>query len=278
MYVGMLTAPLSREPLSKSIKCAKDAGIPALEIAAGRGSPSADPFKLKGDRAKEFKATLKRNRLTASSIAHYANITHEDPKARKEVADNLKACIDLAKALGVDTVCTLAGLPTAGKSRIEMIEAEVPEVLTPILEYAAGKKIRIALENWFATNIQNLEQWRRLFEVLPHENLGLNYDPSHLYWLEMDYLGAVEEFAPRIFHTHAKDTIVYRHRLRDVGVLERGWWRYCIPGLGNIDWGEYVGLLRKVGYDGVLSIEHEDGSVGREEGFRIGAQYLKQFL
>ena len=116
-------------------------------------------------------------------------------------------------------------------------------------------------------------------DTRPHAvNLGLNFDPSHLYWLGIDYLAAVHEFASRIFHTHAKDTIIYREVLRNVGVQGRGWWRYVIPGLGNIDWGEYIGTLRKVGYDGVLSIEHEDGSVGREEGFRLGVQHLSQFV
>lgn len=278
MFVGMLTAPLARGTFSKVIACAKQAGITGLEISAGRGSPSADPFKLKGPKAKQLRATVERHRLTVSSIAHYANLTHEDPKVREEISANLLACVDLAVAMGTDTVCTLAGLPPAGKDRIQVIEEDLAGVLGPIVRYAAKKKVRIALENWTATNIQNLEQWRKLFEVIPDENLGLNFDPSHLYWLEIDYLAAVEEFAPRIFHTHAKDTIIYRHRLRQVGVQGRGWWRYCIPGLGNIDWGEYIGALRKAGYNGVLSIEHEDGSVGLEEGFRIGAQYLNRFL
>jgi len=278
MFVGMLTAPISREPFSKSVACAKEAGISGLEIAAGRGSKSVDPFELKGAKAKEFAATLKKNKLTATSIAHYTNITHQEEKNREEAAATLRACVDLAAAIKVDTVCTLAGLPTPGADRMKMIEEEVPKVLGPVVKYAAKKKVRIALENWYATNIQNLDHWRRIFEVIPDENLGLNFDPSHLYWMQIDYLAAVEEFAPRIFHTHAKDTAVNYARLRRVGVLGSGWWRFCIPGLGSIDWGEYIGVLRKAGYNGVLSIEHEDGTVGLEEGFRIGNQHLSQFM
>ena len=81
----------------------------------------------------------------------------------------------------------------------------------------------------------------------------------------------------RIFHTHAKDTLVDKAKRANVGVYGDGWWRYVIPGFGNIDWGEYIAHLRVNGYDGVLSIEHEDGSQGREEGFMRGAWYLEQF-
>jgi len=278
MYVGMLTAPLSRESFKKSLTCAKKSGISALEVAAGRGSKSVDPFKLKGQKLKDFAAKIKKNKLTISSIVHYANLTHEDPKARKESSANVKACIDLAAGLKVDTVCTLAGLPAGGKDRMQMIEEDVPEILGPLVKYAAKKEIRLALENWFATNIQNLDHWRRIFEVIPDENFGLNFDPSHLFMMQIDYLAAVNEFAPRIFHTHAKDTAVNEAVLARVGILGRGWWRFCIPGLGKIDWGEYIGVLRKAGYDGVLSIEHEDGAVGLEEGFRIGNQHLSQFM
>jgi sugar phosphate isomerase/epimerase len=160
---------------------------------------------------------------------------------------------------------------------MQTIEQDVPAALGPLVEYAGQKGVKIALENWFATNIQHLGHWKRLFEVLPGQNFGLNFDPSHLLWQQIDYLGAVEQFAPRIFHTHAKDCEVQEQKLRVVGVLEAGWWRYVIPGYGRVAWGEYVAALRRVGYNNVLSIEHEDGALGREEGFRKGAEFLRRF-
>ena len=81
----------------------------------------------------------------------------------------------------------------------------------------------------------------------------------------------------RIFHTHAKDTLVDRAARARVGIYASGWWRYVIPGFGNIPWGEYISHLRMNGYDGVLSIEHEDGAVGREAGFVQGLRHLKQW-
>jgi sugar phosphate isomerase/epimerase len=96
--------------------------------------------------------------------------------------------------------------------------------------------------------------------------------------MQVDYLEAVHRFGDRIFHVHAKDCLVSQHTLRRVGVLGKGWWRYCIPGYGGIDWGEFIAHLRSVGYDGVLSIEHEDSAFGREEGFRKGKRHLAQLV
>jgi len=84
-------------------------------------------------------------------------------------------------------------------------------------------------------------------------------------------------FADRLFHSHAKDTLVDKAKRARVGVYGSGWWRYVIPGFGNIDWGEYTAHLRMAGYDGVLSIEHEDSTQGREEGFLRGAAHLEQY-
>ena len=82
----------------------------------------------------------------------------------------------------------------------------------------------------------------------------------------------------RIFHTHAKDVTISRKRLSRLGCLDGGWWQYSIPGSGDVKWGEYVRTLRRVGYDGVLSIEHEDGAVGVEEGFVKGLRFLSTYV
>jgi sugar phosphate isomerase/epimerase len=114
-------------------------------------------------------------------------------------------------------------------------------------------------------------------QTIPDDNFGLNYDPSHLVHQQCDYMAPITMFDKRIFHTHAKDTLVNEQRRGYVGVLGQGWWRYAIPGFGDIKWGKYIGQLREIGYKGVLSIEHEDDTLGPEEGFRHGANYLNPF-
>src|SRR4028118_1653289 len=94
---------------------------------------------------------------------------------------------------------------------------DVPDAFRPFLDQAGEQGVRIALENWFATNIQHLDHWRSVFEVLPDDHFGLNFDPSHLDWQGIDVSAAVHEFRDRIFHVHAKDVAVNETRLRRVG-------------------------------------------------------------
>ncbi|HXG24707.1 MAG TPA: sugar phosphate isomerase/epimerase [Chthonomonadales bacterium] len=279
MYVGILTAPFSKEPLEHVVAFAGEYGFGGLEVVAGPGSQHIDLTHFTQADADRIKELTERRALLISSVAAYTNNTDPDPERRKANNDTVRKAIDAAALLGVDVVCTLAGHPVPGKSKMRTIEEDCAVVFPPLVEYAASKGVRIALENWYATNIQHLEHWRRLFEVVPHRNFGLNFDPSHLLWQDIDYIHAVERFADRIFHTHAKDTEVKEAKKRWVGNQhDGGWWRYVIPGLGQVRWGEYIAALRANGYNGVLSIEHEDSAVGREEGFLIGKRYLEQFM
>lgn len=275
MQIGILTAPFAREPLEAVIEFAGANGFDALEVASGPGSNHIDPGTLSDARAAEIRKLLEKNKLEISSLATYCNMTDVDK--REQTAANFRAVVDAAHKLGVGVVCTLAGMPVAGKDKMKTIEEDCSVVFPPLVEYASGKGIKVALENWFATCLQGLAEFDRMFEVVPHENFGLNFDPSHLLHQGIDYIGAVDRYARRIFHTHAKDTEIREDRLAYLGNQAKGWWRYVIPGFGRVRWGEYIAALRRCGYNGVLSIEHEDGALGREEGFIKGKNYLKLF-
>ena len=124
-----------------------------------------------------------------------------------------------------------------------------------------------------------------MFEAIPSPALGLNLDPSHLVWLEVDYERAVQDYGERIFHVHAKDTEIRRderHR-RSILSLGVGWQAGRMPGRGEVDWSRFVGALRGVGYDGVLSVEHEDEDFeGSDElverGFVLARDHLRPLL
>ncbi|MDO8682659.1 MAG: sugar phosphate isomerase/epimerase family protein [Armatimonadota bacterium] len=278
MEIGILTSPFNGETLETVIAFAAKEGFDALEVDAGPGKTHLDPDKLTDQRAAEIKSLLKKNNIRISSLAQYTNMTDADPAKREQTCNNLIAAIDAAAKLDVPIVCAMAGMPVPGKTKMQTIEEDVAQVYPPILEHAAAKGVKIALENWYATNIQHLGHWQKIFEVLPQENFGLNFDPSHLLWQGIDYIEAVDRFAGRIFHTHAKDTEIKDHVLKWVGSQERGWWRYVIPGYGRVKWGEYIAALKSIGYDGILSIEHEDRAIGREAGFINGKNYLKLFI
>ncbi|MBN1809005.1 MAG: TIM barrel protein, partial [Planctomycetes bacterium] len=192
--------------------------------------------------------------------------------------EGLKKAADRCVEFGTDVLCVLAGLPLEGKTKEESINHALADVYKPVCKYAADKGLKVAMENWYATCIQDFSLWDLALEVVGADNFGFNYDPSHLLWQGIDYVGGVRMYADRIFHTHAKDTSIDDSIRRRVGYLGRGWWRYTIPGRGRVDWGEFVSALGKAGYKGVLSIEHEDGSVGKEEGLVLGKKYLENFV
>jgi sugar phosphate isomerase/epimerase len=278
MKIGALTTRFIPDqwPLERIISWAGKTGIECLEI----DHRHLDLTALLESRPRQaLLDLLAASKVSISALSYYRlDMTSADLALRAEALRTIGRLIELAEALGVGVVCTLAGLPIAGKSKLDTINQDLPGVFGPLIEAAAKKGIKLALENYFATNIQHLDHWQALFKVLPQENFGLNFDPSHLDRMEIDYLAAIIEFKARIFHTHAKDTIVDMARRRRIGVLECQDSRFAIPGTGRIAWGPYLHTLRSITYDGVLSLEHEDPTLSAVDGFRIGAAHLRQFV
>ena len=195
--------------------------------------------------------------------------------------------------LNVNMVTTFLGR-VPDKNVEENLEI-VKEVWPPILEYAKEKGVKIAIENcpmWFTADEwpggQNLmtspENWRKVFEVLPYDNLGLNYDPSHFVWQQIDYIKPIYEFKDKIFHVHYKDIKIYQDKLNDVGIMAYPL-KYMSPklcGLGDVDWGKYVSALTDIGYQGYSVIEVEDkafeGSLDNaKKAVKLSAKYLRKF-
>jgi len=276
--IGLLTAPFGSKSLQWIAGFARANGFQALEVVAGPGSKHLDTNGMTAARAGQIKRLMADSGLRLSSLAYYENLLTPDKRERARAVQGMRSVIQAAAALGVEVVCTLAGMPVPGKDRTHTIAEDFPGVFRPLVKLAAQKGIKLAFENYFATNIRNLADWQQVFEVIPEANLGLNFDPSHLLWQGIDYLEAVDRFRDRIFHTHAKDVEIKQHLLRWVGNQSGGWWRYCIPGYGEVNWGVYIARLRAIGYNGVLSIEHEDGAFGVEEGFVKGQRHLARFV
>jgi sugar phosphate isomerase/epimerase len=270
MEVGFLTACMGKEPLESVVAWAGQAGVRRVEIILshlGEDTPARDKAVLKA---------LRDAGVAPSSIAHYdGKLLAKD---RAEAVKALKASVDRCIRLGTDVLCSLTGLPPDGMSKEDAIDGPVAAIFAPVCEYAASRGVRVALENWTATCIQHFDQWDRLLEKVPAPNLGFNYDPSHLLWQGIDYLGGVEKYGARIFHAHAKDTEVRDEVLRRVGNQGRGWWRYCIPGQGRVRWGEFIARLRRVKFNGVLSIEHEDSLLPPRDGVVLGKKFLEQYI
>lgn len=197
-----------------------------------------------------------------------------DESKRAEAVEKLKQCMKESADNGGQVMFTVLRPDDPKRPRRETWELW-KQVYPPIVEYAEGLGLRIAVEAWpggppYYSNIGcSPEMWRAMFRECPSRALGLCYDPSHLVRMSIDYLRALSEFGDRVYHVHGKDTEIRTEELYETGIYGRsmddtpirfseGWWRYCIPGTGFVDWGKVVARLEECGYDRAISIELED--------------------
>ena len=281
MKLGFFTAVLRNWNFEKVLKWASQKGFEMIEVYAAPNSRHINPAKSL-DKVSEIKKLLNEHGVKVSALSYHPNNLDPDVNRRNKFHEHLKHCIDMAHKLEVEVVSTFVGSP-AHFLTLDLDKAlnEFRIVFEELTKYAEDRGVKIAIENcpmggW---NIAYSPiMWRALFELVPSNSLGLNFDPSHLIWQFIDYIKAVREFRNKIFHVHAKDTEINYERLSECGIYGRGWWRYRIPGWGEIDWRSFVSALREVGYNYVMSIEHEDPVFGPEEGLILAKKYLSQVI
>lgn len=304
MKLGFMTAAFPGKSLKEVAEWAAANDFQMLELACwpvGKaerryaGVTTLDVTGMDKNRANEARTIVKSNGLEISSLGYYPNPLHPDLEHRAQVIDHLKQVIDAAALVMDDPIVGTF----IGRDQTKTIEANLEEyakVWPDIVHYAGERGVKIAIENcpmifsndeWPGGN--NLAAtpaiWRKMFEIIPDENFGLNLDPSHLVWLMIDYNRAVRDFHDRIFHVHAKDLEIDRDGLYENGTLSlgMGWQIPRLPGLGEVNWGRFISALYRFGYDYVVSIEHEDRKFeGDEEivkrGFMIARDVLKPYL
>lgn len=283
MYLGFLTVCLGDIPFEEKAKWAAQNGFSALEIGCWPKENSRDysssDFDVEHYTEKDIETIQKiltENQLCISSLAYYDNNLDENISTRERNNRHLLRCIDMASDLGVPSVGTFIG-----RDRSKSIEENFDlfeKVFIPIVDYAGERGIRLLIENcpmegWQITGMPGTisfspELWEEMFRRIPQKNFGINYDPSHLYLMQMDYLTPLLAFRDRIYHVHAKDGLIDRKKLAYYGTFNRqigreltnGYWECRMPGRGGVDFEKVVKTLRQIGYDGVISIEHEDPS------------------
>ena len=252
------------------------------------------------DRA-AYEQVLGEGRIGISALIYCRNYLSTDPEEAAQHLAALRERIEFAGALGIDKVVTSTGIDKsvveglydrdpALRDRgnlIRRIPAQsldrVVDLFGPLVELAEKNNVRLCFENCpLMGNIAiSPVMWKKLFERLPSDHLGLAYDPSHLVWEMIDPYTPLLEFKDKIFHVHAKDTAIDRVKLARTGILtDFNWWSYRIPGRGELDWRRLLGQLIAEGYDGTLSLEHEDaayeGSVEAvENGLLDGKAWLE---
>lgn len=305
MYIGFLTVCLGNMPLKDKAEWAAKNGFKALEVACwpyendrDYSSCDIDVAKLDEKEAGRIKGYMEEYGLKITSLAYYDNNLHQDPQRRAFINNHVKKCIDAAVLLGVPSVGTFVGR-NINKSIKDNFD-EFEEVFSSLVPYAEDKGIKLIIENCPMEGWQlpgqpgtisfTPELWREMFRRVPNKNFGLNYDPSHLRFQLIDYIAPIAEFKDRIFHVHAKDSEVLEDRLAQYGVFNKqldtegsGYWQFRMPGLGQVDFEAFIKALRDIGYDDVVSIEHEDpmyeGSDEKvKEGLLLGKSHIERFI
>jgi sugar phosphate isomerase/epimerase len=293
-------------PLPELARRASELGLESLEINVG---PTFQPI---GDAAYpghlDLAAvtqggagavldTVGRYGLTISALAPMINLLAPDPQVRAERSAVFRQALDACQALGVDTIVTYAGSasgmyfwgpPAVGPhhplNKLDENLQLFKEVYTPLADYAGERGVRIAFETAARGGGQgNLAHapalWDMLFDAAPSPALGLSFDPSHLVWLHVPNIpDVVRRYGARIFHVDGKDTEILRGKLAEQGILGNGWWRYRLPGCGDLDWRPILSALRDVGYTGALDIENEDPLCLGLAGAAWSANYLRRLL
>lgn len=303
MKLGFFTAALPDSTLEQAAQWGAENDFQAIEIACWppqkatrryAGVTHFDVSNLDKKKAKEIRKMLDGYGLTVSSLGYYPNPLHPEAEHRETVIAHLKRVIEGAALLEVPIVGTFIG-KDKNKTVPQNLE-DYANVWPPIVKFAKDHGIKIAIENcpmifsydeWPGGN--NLAAspaiWRRMWEIIPDDNFGLNLDPSHLIWQMIDYERVIREFADKLFHVHAKDLHVDRDGLYNNGTLSlgMGWQIPRLPGRGDVDWDKFFAALRDVGYDYVVSIEHEDRDYEGDEdlvkkGFYLSRDFLKTYI
>ena len=278
MKVGFLVGGQLGD-LAKTAAWASKQGFQALEIGSGPGSPLIDAEKVLKEGPGSTKKALANSDVIISCLTWCPNNMDPDLAVRRRNNEYVKKMIEAAAQLEVPVVSTWVGRLAASVEENMKVYAQV---WPPIVEHAEKHGVKIAIENCCGNIAHRPDVWDRMFEITPSKSIGLNFDPSHLVFQFIDYLAAIRRFGDRIYHTHCKDTEIIHSKLHYVGFTGDEWWRFRIPGLGDIDWKRFISALQDVGYDYVLSIEHEDpvyhGKEGYTNGLILGRRHLALFL
>lgn len=258
------------------------------------GVTHIDVNTLDNDKIKYIKDYLTNRQIEISSLGYYPNPLDNDLKKRNIYINHIKKLIENAPKLGVENITTFIGRDPK-KSVSESLK-DFKSVWVDIIKHAEDNGVKVAIENcpMFFTmdewpggkNLATTPKiWSEMFDIIKSDNFGLNYDPSHFIWQQMDYIKPVYDFKDKLFHLHIKDHKLYPEKLDEVGIMTAplDYSSPKLPGLGDVDWGEFISALTDIKYDGYICIEVEDKDFEdtlekRLEAIGISKKYIDQFI
>ena len=310
MKLGVLTVPLYGMDLESALKYLHSIGVQAVELGCG-GSPGKkhlDPavYLHNKENQKKLKEILAENEIEIAAISAHGNAVHPNKEHAAAMKQDFENAVMLAEELGVSTVVDFSGCPGDSPTSqypnwvtcpwpndfLEILDWQWNQVLIPywkdLVAFAKAHGVtKIGLELHPGFCVYNTDTLLRLREAVGPE-IGANFDPSHLIWQGMEPVAVIRALGDAIFHVHAKDTRLDKYNIARTGVLDtkpyadeiHRSWIFRSVGYGNdaLYWKDIVSNLRLVGYDHVLSIEHEDSLMSQNEGLTKAVNLLKDVL
>ena len=303
MKLGFLSAIVGFMSFEQVIDTASSLGYRCVELACWpreearrryAGGSHLNVAELDDAQIAQIQDYCRAKGVEISSLGYYPNNLDEDLERRRYFHNHLYTVIEASARLGINMVTTFVGRMQT--KTIEENFEEFAKVWPAIIKFAEERGVKIAIENcpmlfsrdqWpGGHNIASTPaNWRKMFEIIDSPNFGLNYDPSHFVWQQMDYIKPIYEFKDKIFHIHLKDTRIERDRLNDVGIMAYPlqYMTAKIPGLGEINWGRFVSALTDIGFDGPACVEVEDRAFEDSEesvlkSLKLSKRYLEQFI
>lgn len=303
MKLGFVSAILANQDFEQVIDFAAQNNFDCVEVMCwpkGKaerryaGVTHIDVVDMTEQEAESVLKVAHLKNIEISGLGYYPNPLTPDEAEAQVYIDHLKKVISAAKLLGVDVVNTFVG-----RDWTKSVDDNWPRFLKvwkDLIDFAEKNEIKIGIENcpMFFTNDEwpagkNLATtpaiWRRMFSEIDSDYFGLNFDPSHFIWQHMDYIKAIREFAPKFYHVHAKDVRIDKHRLDEVGIMANPLEYHTpkLPGMGDVNWGQFFSALTDTGYDGPVCIEVEDrafeGSLEKcQASLKQSEKYLHQFI
>lgn len=310
MKLGVMNPVLYSMSLEKAVEYLSKLGVQVIEIGVG-GYPGKNHVDAKDyldnpSKIEDLKQLLEKNNLEISALSCHGNPIHPNKEIAKVFHDDFIDAILLAQKLGVDTIVGFSGCPgdSEGSSFPNWVTCSWPEDYHRVLEYQWNdvlipywkktalfakehgiKKIAFEMHPGFC--VYNPETLLKLRNEVGGDIIGANFDPSHLFWQGINPVEAIKYLKGAIHYFHAKDTHLDQHNLSVNGVLDtkhyadqqRSWvFRTVGYGHDSLQWKEMISTLRQVGYDDIISIEHEDALMSSEEGLIKAIEFLKDIM